>query len=163
MTHMTHARKPFQRMNFILCCLPMLFLSGLTAFPQQKAVPMTPAEKSIRHVLDEQVEAWNRGDVDSFVTGYADSSATLFVGKEMARGYAAIADRYKQNYPTRQKMGKLSFTDLEVHQLDQDYAAVVGRYHLERTTTGGGNADGIFSLIFDKTSQGWKIVLDHSS
>ena len=159
---MKHPRKRSQLLTLLPLCL-LVCAAGKPMFSQQKAAPMTASEKSIRHVLDEQVEAWNRGDVDSFLKGYADSGATLFVGKQLERGYAAIAERYKHNYPTKENMGKLSFTDLEVHQLDQDYAAVVGKYHLERSTTGGGNADGIFSLIFDKTSQGWKIVLDHTS
>ncbi len=121
------------------------------------------AEAGIRNTLNEQAAAWNRGDVDAFVTGYYDSDETLYIGKQVEHGYAAIAARYKTAYPTSEKMGKLAFTDLEVHQLDQDYAAVVGKYHLERTPAAGGNAEGIFSLILENTAQGWKIVLDHTS
>jgi ketosteroid isomerase-like protein len=68
--------------------------------------------------------------------------------------------RYKKVYDTREKMGTLSFTDLEVQPLDAHFATVTGRFHLERTAAGGGNADGSYLLVFEKTPMGWKIVRD---
>jgi len=121
------------------------------------------ADTAIRKVMTAQCDAWNRGDIDTFATYYKNSPETLFIGKSVRRGYDQMLASYKKGYPTREAMGVLTFTDLEVHPLDQNFAAVIGKFHLERTQAGGGNADGIFSLIFEKTPDGWKIVLDHTS
>ncbi len=123
----------------------------------------TAPEAAIRQLLDQQVEAWNRGDVDAFMTGYEDSPETTFVGQTVQDGYATIRDRYKKEYTTPAAMGKLTFSHLAIRILDASYATATGNFHLERTAAGGGNADGIFSLLLRKESPGWKIFLDHSS
>ena len=87
------------------------------------------AEAAVRAVLDEQVRAWNQGDLSAFVKTY--SAETLFVGKEVTRGNAGVLERYKRNYPTREKMGTLQFSDIEVRLLGRDFASVLGRFHLD--------------------------------
>jgi uncharacterized protein (TIGR02246 family) len=123
----------------------------------------TPDTAAIRGVLNAQVAAWNRGDIVTFMQGYRDSPTTTFVGKTVQHGYANILVRYQKIYAGKDKMGQLTFTDLEVHQLDARFAAVTGRFHLARSAAGGGDAEGIFSLVFEKTDSGWKIILDHTS
>ncbi len=120
-------------------------------------------EQDIRKVLDDQVAAWNRGDIAAFATGYNNSPDTLFIGKSIARGYDQMLERYRNSYPTPEKMGKLAFSELEFHVLDARYVDVVGHFHLERTDAGGGSADGVFTLLFQKTPKGWKIIQDHTS
>jgi len=137
-----------------------LFLAILTCGIAHAA---TPQEEAIRNVLNAQVAAWNRGDVVTFMHGYKDSPATTFVGKTIAHGFSNILERYRKIYVDKEKMGQLTFSDLEVHPLDAHFAAVTGRFHLARSASAGGDAQGIFSLIFKKTSAGWKIVLDHTS
>jgi uncharacterized protein (TIGR02246 family) len=102
-------------------------------------------EAAIRGVLEEQVQAWNEGDLARFVRTY--SAETVFVRKEVTRGNSGLLERYRRIYPTRERMGTLTFSDLEVKMLGRDYASVLGRYHLKRTTTGGGDAQGIFTLL----------------
>jgi uncharacterized protein (TIGR02246 family) len=123
----------------------------------------TQEEAAIRGVLDAQVAAWNRGDVVAFMQGYNNSPDTTFVGKTVAHGFSYILERYRKIYADKEKMGQLTFSELEVHPLDARFATVTGRYHLARSADGGGNAEGIFSLIFEKTNDGWKIILDHTS
>jgi uncharacterized protein (TIGR02246 family) len=123
----------------------------------------TPEEAAIRGVLNAQVEAWNRGDVVAFMRGYNDSPDTTFVGKTVQHGFANILARYQRNFAGKEQMGQLAFDDLEVHPLDARFAVVTGRFHLARGASAGGDAHGIFSLIFEKTSAGWKIILDHTS
>ena len=152
------------RMHFYRRVTLSLFLLMLACGLAHAA---TQDETAIRGVLDAQVAAWNRGDVETFMQGYKNSPDTTFVGKTVAHGYANILERYRKAYSDKDKMGQLSFTDLEVHPLDAHFAAVTGRYHLARSAGAGGKADGIFSLVFEKTAEktgsGWKIVLDHSA
>jgi uncharacterized protein (TIGR02246 family) len=123
----------------------------------------TPPEAAIHHLLDQQTADWNRGDVEAFMKGYEDSPTTTFVGQTVQYGYATILERYRKLYTTPAAMGKLTFTHLAIRILDTDYAVATGNFHLERTPAGGGNADGIFSLLFKRDPSGWKIILDHTS
>ena len=74
-----------------------------------------------------------------------------------------MVDTYRKNYSTKEKMGALSFTNLEVQPLDEHFATVTGNFHLERTAAGGGNSDGYFLLVVEKTPNGWKIVRDSTT
>jgi uncharacterized protein (TIGR02246 family) len=121
------------------------------------------SEQAIRRVLSDQVQAWNRGDIDGFMNGYENSPTTVFIGKTVQRGYEAVRRRYHEQYPTPEKMGKLSFSDLSVNLLSADYASVTGAFHLMRAPSAGGDASGVFSLLFRRTPAGWKIILDHTS
>jgi uncharacterized protein (TIGR02246 family) len=118
-------------------------------------------EEQVRAVLDKQVVAWNKGDTDGFLDGYA--SDTVFVGEKMTRGVEDLKKRYQEHYPTRAAMGRLGFYDLEIHAMGKDYAYVIGRWQLERDKEGGGNVSGVYSLVFRRTAIGWKIVLDHTN
>jgi ketosteroid isomerase-like protein len=123
----------------------------------------TQDETAIRGVLNAQVADWNRGDVVAFMRGYNDSPSTTFIGKTIQHGYANILARYQKSFAGKEKMGELTFSDLEVHPLDAHFATVTGHYRLARSTAGGGDAAGVFSLVFEKTHSGWKIILDHTS
>ena len=135
--------------------LPVLFLL-VTAVGRASTV-----EEQVRAVLDRQVGAWNKGDTEGFLDGYA--SDTVFVGEKMTRGVEELKKRYQARYPTREAMGKLSFFDLEIHPMGKDFAYVIGRWQLERDKEGGGNVSGVYSLVFRRTAIGWKIVLDHTN
>jgi uncharacterized protein (TIGR02246 family) len=121
------------------------------------------ASVAIQRVLEDQVAAWNRGDVEAFMRGYKDAADTTFIGKSIAQGYAPILERYKKTYATRDAMGTLDFSEIHVRELGENYAVVTGKFNLARTGAGGGDASGIFSLIWEKTPAGWKIILDHTS
>lgn len=114
-------------------------------------------------VLTAQERDWNAGDLNGFLEGYKKSPETTFVGTSVQHGWDEMAAHYRTNYPTREAMGQLSFSDLEPHLLDDRYAVLTGRYSLERGKKFGGNANGVFSLVFEKTDAGWKIIVDHTS
>lgn len=120
-------------------------------------------EELIRAELARQQQAWNRGDIRSFMQGYIESPDTLFVGKAVTRGHANVQQRYLKAYPNRDAMGTLIFSEIEVKMLGAEYAAVLGRFTLKRSQAGGGDAAGLFTLIFQRAPQGWKIILDHTS
>jgi ketosteroid isomerase-like protein len=135
-----------------------VFLALLVPEPLHTA---TREELDVIKVLLAQEAAWNRGDIPAFVSGYKDSPDTLFITHQISRGYAGLVDQYKRDYPNRAAMGTLTFSELEVHTLDENFAVCIGKYHLERGKKDGGNAGGIFSLVFEKTTDGWKI--DHTT
>lgn len=121
----------------------------------------TKAPRLIRAVLDAQAAAWNRGDLEGYMDGYDRSPNTEFVGGDtINRGWQAVLDRYKKSYNSREKMGTLTFTDLEINVLSKDAALVLGRWRLKRASD---EPHGTFSLLFRKTKAGWRIVHDHSS
>ena len=116
---------------------------------------------AIREVLDAQAAAWNRGDIEAYMDGYDRSPNTEFVGGDtITRGWETVLDRYKQRYNTREKMGTLTFSDLEFTILGKDAALVLGRWRLKRTSD---EPHGTFTLLFRKTKVGWRIVHDHTS
>lgn len=140
-----------------------LATSALGSAQDPQLHPASPTELGVIKVLLAQEKAWNSGDIDAFVQAYKDSPDTLFLSGTVNRGYAGMADSYHRQYPSRAAMGNLAFSELEVHPLDDRFAYVIGKYHLDRSKKEGGNADGLFSLIFEKTEKGWKIVVDHTT
>lgn len=145
-------------------------IAGLLAGITLSATSQTPSssqtqagERAIRAVLNAQIVAWNVGDIDGFMKGYEDSPQTTFIGHTVRHGYAEILANYKKNYSDKAKMGTLTFTNVDVRMLSADNAVATGNYKLDFPDTGATEQEGIFSLVWAKTSQGWKIVLDHTS
>ena len=119
------------------------------------------AAASIRAVLDAQAAAWNRGDIEGYMDGYARSDSIVFIsGDDLTRGWQTVHDRYKRNYDTREKMGTLAFSELEFKPLSEFYLMVTGRWQLTRAAD---TPHGRFTLVFRRTNAGWRIVHDHTS
>ena len=120
-------------------------------------------KSAIENVLREQAAAWNRGDLEAFMAGYRKSpELTFFSGAHEFKGWQAALDRYKNSYQSAGKeMGKLEFTNLRVEMLGPEAAFVRGEFHL--TMSDGKTPHGLFTLIFRKFPEGWKIVHDHSA
>jgi|SRR5450755_1244366 len=141
-----------------------IFLTLLPVLPAQTPHENNDGTNDVRAILTHSEEAWNRGDLAAFASYYDDSPQTTFVGRDVVHGgVQVILNRYRKAYPTRDAMGTLSFTNVEVRTLAPDLALVTGEFHLQRTAAGGGNAAGRYTLILRKTRAGWKIIHDHSS
>jgi ketosteroid isomerase-like protein len=160
------------RLQFLPTSLRHLFLFATllilapTAWSQGGPEPLHTAsqqELDIVKVLLAQESAWNRGDIEGFARGYKDSPDTIFLSRQLSRGYAGLVEQYHRDYPTKAAMGTLAFSDLEVRPLDDHYAVCLGKYELERSKKEGGRAEGLFSLVFEKTEKGWKIIIDHTT
>ena len=155
-----------KRMTYVLA---MMLAATCAAAPCHAQVQdpqlhtASPTELGVIKVLLAQEKAWNAGDLDSFAKGYKNSPDTIFLSGTVNHGFAGMIATYHREYPTRAAMGTLSFMDLEVHALDEHFAVCIGKYHLDRGKKEGGNADGLFSLVLEKTEQGWKIVVDHTT
>jgi ketosteroid isomerase-like protein len=118
--------------------------------------------KQIRAVLDEQVVAWNKGDLEAFMKGYWKSAdLTFFSGGTMVSGWQQTLDRYNKRYKSAgNEMGTLDFNDLKIEILGPKAAFVRGRFHLKMST---GDQQGIFTLTFKKFADEWRIIHDHTS
>lgn len=116
----------------------------------------------IKKVLDDQVTAWNKGDLEGFMKGYWKSPDLTFVsGKDITRGWQETLERYKKRYLADGKeMGKLTFSDVAVTELAPGVVLVTGKWELTLTKETVG---GRYSLIFKKLPDGWRIVHDHTS
>ena len=139
---------------------PILLLLGLAG-----CATSSPAvdRVAILKVLEDQKEAWNRGDLDAFVVGYHRSDDTVFAGGDKVhRGFDAMVRRYREAYPTREKMGKLTFSNIRFGQQDAERAVMTGSWELELAGTDK-RPGGVFTLIWKKFDDGWKIVHDHTS
>lgn len=118
-------------------------------------------EQAIRNILNTQTEAWNRGDVESFMKGYWENDSLMFIGKSgVTYGYRNTLENYKKNYPDAAAMGKLTFTLIQVKKLSNKYYHVTGRWRLERSI---GDVGGHYTLVFQKINGRWVIISDHSS
>lgn len=116
---------------------------------------------AIEKILKAQQVAWNRGDVDAFVVGYWQSPELTFSGSSgVSRGWDGVLARYKKNYPDRAAMGALDFSELEFRFLGPDAALVLGKWHLKREK---GDVGGVFTLVWQRFPDGWKIIHDHTS
>jgi uncharacterized protein (TIGR02246 family) len=126
-------------------------------------------EAEIRAAIQSQTDAWNRADIPAFMQTYEDSPDTTFIGQKLRKGYEPILQRYKQSYTSREQMGALTFSDIDIRVLPSgcgksEIALVTGKFHLDRREHGeAAKDDGIFSLVWRKGPHGWKIILDHTS
>ena len=120
-------------------------------------------EAQIRAVLTAQVDAWNKGNLDAFLTGYHDSPDLFFItGGTDVRGFPALRDRYRKKYQADgAEMGTLAFRDLHVDGFSPNAAMVRGRWELSGDKVKP--AAGWFTLILRKQPGGWKITHDHTS
>lgn len=118
--------------------------------------------QEITTTLNQQVNCWNNGDLKCFMDGYVNSDKTLFIsGNKFIHGWQNSYDHYKNKYgDDKQGMGKLQITIDGIETIDNTHAYLYGRWHL---VTNGNEYNGVTSLIFQKNSDKWQIVLDHSN
>src|ERR1043166_8837308 len=122
-----------------------------TAQTNQKSID------AIKAVIDAQRDAWNKGDIEGFMQGYDQSDNTVFVsGNNVTRGWKTVLERYKKTYDSREKMGQLEFSDLEITLLSEESAVVLGRWLLKRSKH---EPHARFTLIFKKTQSDRKSVV----
>ncbi len=118
-------------------------------------------KKLILKLLEDQRQAWNRGELKEFMLGYIKSDSLLFVGKNGPQyGWDNTLSNYKKSYPDQKAMGFLSFNIHEVRLISSDHAFVLGAWHLKREKD---EPNGFFTLLVKKINGEWKVIADHSS
>ncbi len=139
----------------------LAFLAALVCFARATG-SASSAQSGVAALLARSSSAWNRGDLDAFMTTYENSPQTIYVSStQIVHGYAAIRARYAGHYrPGR--MGTLSVSELVVRPLGADYATASARWHLARPAAKGGDLSGLFTLVLHRNSTGWHIITDHT-
>lgn len=137
----------------IIASISLLFLcSGPAGGPKD----------AVQKVLDDQVVAWNKGDLEGFMAGYWKSpELSFFSGNNKTAGWEATLERYRKKYQGEKKeMGKLAFKQITIELIGADHALVKGRFQL---TLSKESPTGLFTLIMRKQPEGWRIIHDHTS
>ena len=135
--------------TYVLCLLHFNALG-------QIQVPGMPSE--VVSTMQSQQDAWNSGDIDSFMIGYWESDSLLFIGKSgVNNGYQKTLSNYKKGYPNKEAMGNLTFTNRSWTQLSDDVALLIGAWKISE------EQHGMYSLIWKKIEGKWVIIADHSS
>ncbi|MFV0389827.1 MAG: YybH family protein [Pyrinomonadaceae bacterium] len=118
-------------------------------------------QQKIQSVLDTQTAAWNSGDLEAFMDGYWKSDKMIFIsGNRVSKGWQQALDNYKKGYKTREDMGTLTFSELEIKVLSKNSALVIGRFTLVREKD---KLTGMFTLTFQRFGKYWRIIVDHTS
>lgn len=144
-------------MNKLLITILILFCS-ITIKAQTTSVL---AEEQIKLVMSFQESNWNRGNISDYMKGYWNSDSLLFIGSKGATyGYSKTLLNYLKSYPTKEKMGKLTFDIIKVDLITEKDAFVVGKWKLTRKED---TIEGHYTLLWKKIDGEWKIVVDHSS
>ncbi len=151
MSRTSHNKTHSQRLMLMLS----LFCAGCLPTTDRWSI-----NEEIVNALTNQAAAWNAGDIGAFMEPYWHSPELTFSsGGRVTRGWEATLANYRERYPTREAMGHLTFTDLEVTRLDDKAALVLGRWKLEREEPIGGT----FTLVLRRDAGRWTIVHDHTS
>lgn len=121
------------------------------------------ATESIRMILNKQQEAWNQGSIRAYMEGYAEMDTLRFAsGGDVWYGWDKTLQRYEETYIDEGMMGTLSFDDVDIRLLSSEYALVFGRWGLSRSEAYA-DVGGLFTLVFEKRPEGWRIIHDHTS
>jgi len=147
-----------RRTRFWIVAVALALIAGVVGARQAREAQQ---EEAITSVLKSQQAQWNQGDVGAFMNGYWNSSDLTFAGTSgFTRGWEPVRQRYEKTYAGKAAMGTLAFSELEVRPLGSDAALVLGKWHLERQA---GDIGGIFTLVFRRFPEGWRIIHDHTT
>lgn len=156
-------QKRMLRTRALLLGIVLTLMHSVGAFSQDGKGESSQAKAAVEQVLHTQQDAWNRHDLEGFMAGYWNSAElTFFSGARERQGWQATLERYRATYASPgHEMGKLEFSGLRIEMLGAEAAFVRGAWHL--TMPDGKTPHGLFTLVFRKFPEGWRIVHDHTS
>lgn len=153
-------------MRSILALLGLLIVCGLPAAAQNKAEQLYTATREqldVTKIVLAQENAWNKGDLDGYLSFYKEGDETQALLNGPVRGLSAIRYAYHATFPNRDSMGLLEQSAVEVRELGTNFAYVLGHYKLSRLRKNGGTAEGTFTDILEKTDTGWKLIFSETT
>lgn len=143
-----------------------LALCAPAAASAQRSDPLFTATRQqldVVKIILAQQDAWNKGDLDGYLSHYKNAPDTQAVLASLVRGVENIRSAYKVNFPNRDSMGTIEDSEVEVRALGDNFALATGKYHLARSRKAGGDVAGTFTEVFEKTSAGWQIIFSEST
>jgi uncharacterized protein (TIGR02246 family) len=147
----------------VLCCALISVIATAQDQSKDKLYTATHEQLAVVKIVLAQETAWNRGDLEGFLSEFKDAPDTQAVLGNRAVGMTEIRNAFHLNYPNRESMGLLAYSDVEARELGENFALATGRYHLERAKKFGGSAEGTFTEVLEKTPKGWQIIFDETT
>ncbi len=145
---------------FFVLLAPLPLASGQSAGQLYTA---SREQLDVTKVVLAQEAAWNKGDLDGYLSKFKDAKDTEAVLNGPVRGLGNIRSAYRSNFPNTETMGHLEQSEVEVRELGPDFALATGKYQLSRGKKSGGDASGAFTEIFEKTPDGWRLIFSQTS
>ena len=147
------------------CCTVLLLTFGCaTARAQQDQLYTATREQlDVTKALLHQEEAWNKGDLEAYVAFYKDAPDTVAMLATPVRGLEAIRSAFRVNFPNAAAMGTLEESSVEVRMMGENFGLATGKYHIVRGKKSGGDVEGVFTEIFEKTKEGWRVIFSQTT
>jgi len=131
------------------------------------------AREGVRAHIDEQIAAWNLGDLDAFCAGY-DEDALFITPSGSTQGRNKILSRYRARYTDHRAMGTLRFEILEMRPVQGVEISMLGDSKPGRVQTVSvaarwslsypdrDEAAGLTLIVLQRHGDGWSIIHDAS-
>ena len=156
-------RRNLLRQHPLLFALPLVL--GTVALAQNRDQLYTASREQldVTKVVLAQEAAWNSGDLEAYLSHFKDAADTEAVLNGAVRGLPNIRSAYHASFPNKDAMGQLEQSDVTVRELGPTFALATGRYRLVRSRKNGGEAQGTFTEVFEKTDTGWQLIFSETS
>ena len=152
-------RRTLALLGMLAACSPFACAQGKTA----QLYTATREQLDVTKIVLAQENAWNRGDMNGYLAEYKDAEDTVAILNSPVRGLSSIRSAYRSTFPNKEAMGTLEQSDVEVRELGTNFALATGHYKLLRSKKSGGDAEGSFTEIFEKTEAGWKLIFSETT
>ena len=146
-----------------VCCAALLAPAPAVSQNSDPLFTASRQQLDVVKIILAQQNAWNKGDLDGYLSHYKDAPDTQAVLANLVRGVDNIRAAYRQNFPNKDAMGEIEDTDIDVRPMGDNYALATGKYHLNRPKKSGGAIEGTFMELFEKTATGWQIIFSQST
>lgn len=133
-------------------------MATMHAQKQDQLFTATKQQLDVTKVVLAQEAAWNKGDLDGYLSTFKDAPDTVAMLSAPTRGMANIRSAYRLNFPNAAAMGALDESDVDVRALGEGFAMVTGKYHLTRSRKAGGDVDGVFTEVMEKVAGAWRLI-----
>jgi uncharacterized protein (TIGR02246 family) len=147
---------------FALLVLPLASLCAFAQGPDQMYTA-SREQLDVTKALLAQEAAWNKGDLDGYLSYFKDAKDTEAMLNGPVHGLSSIRLAYRATFPNAQSMGQLEQSEVEVRELGPNFALAIGKYRLARSKHSGGDAQGTFTDVFEKTDAGWKLIFSETA
>ncbi len=162
--HFHSPGRPLPRTSLALLLLAAACHTGPKVYVDPAPPSLDPQRLTevLQAQFNQSAADWNAGNLKAFMSSYADDSATAYMsGRTFDRGFGWIEQHYAPAFAPGARRDSLRVESLSARPLGTTYALVTARYVLYRN--GVTTSSGPFSVVMQEGTDGWKIILDHTS